>query len=87
MGRRGRRGGVTPSRQARSLSCGVETTHLRTDRGEAGHAEHQHRHQCDQGKRGFDGAGAAVIVQTLVLSARLMMPVKAPTIESPVTTL
>lgn len=82
-----RRVGVSPCGQARSLAGGVDAAHPHRHGRDSGEAEHDHRHQRSNGQRGFDGAEAAVTDQTLVLSARLMMLVSAPTIESPVTTL
>ena len=64
----------------------VDTPHLHRDCGEPGHADQQNRHQRGDGECRLDGGGATITGQTLVFSARLMMFVRAVTIESPVTT-
>ncbi len=85
-GHLGRRAAVTARRQACRLTRGVDAPHLRPDGRQAGdtHAEHHH-HRRDRERR-LDRGATEIITQTLVLSARLMMLVSAPTIESPVTT-
>lgn len=77
---------VAPSGQPGRFPCRIQTTQLRPDRGEPPGAQHRHDQQGGQGECGFDGTGADLTGQTLVFSARLMMAVSAPTIESPVTT-
>jgi len=54
-GRRGR-GGITTCRQPRRLPCGVDTSHLHRDSGDAREAERQHGNQGGDGQRGFDRA-------------------------------
>ena len=82
-----RRTGVAARGQARGLAGRIDATHLHRHRGDTGQAQHDHHHQCRDRQRGLDRAEPGVTGYTLVLSARLMMLVSAPTIESPVTTL
>ena len=77
---------VAPRRQTGRLAGRIDTPHLHRDRGEPGHAHRQDRHQRGDRECRFDGRSTAIIAQTLVFSARLMMFVSAVTIESPVTT-
>jgi hypothetical protein len=78
---------VTARREPCRLSGRVDAADLHRDRGEATGAQNQHHDQRSDGQGRLDGGKAAVTGQTFVLSARLMMLVNAPTIESPVTTL
>ena len=82
-----RRTGVAARGQSRDLAGRIDATHLHRHRGDTGQAQHDHHHQCRDRQSGLDGAEPGVTGYTLVLSARLMMLVSAPTIESPVTTL
>jgi hypothetical protein len=77
---------VAPGREAGRFTSRVDTPHLHRDRGEAGNAHRQNNHKRSDRKCRLDCRSAALTGQTLVLSARLMMFVKAVTIESPVTT-
>ncbi len=65
---------------------GVDASDLSADRRESADAEHQHRHQRGHRQCRLHGPEPGVTRQTLVLSARAMMPDNAPTMESPVTT-
>lgn len=75
---------ITPSRQPRRLPGGVDTPNLHRHGGDTSDAQHQHRDQSRDRERRLDGDPTGVY--TLVLSARWMMFVNAPMIESPVTT-
>ena len=77
---------VTACRESGRLPGGVDAPHLHRDRGERGQTQHQNHHQRGDGERRLDGGSATITGQTLVFSARLMMFVRAVTIESPVTT-
>ncbi len=77
---------ITARREAGRLPGRIDTPHLRRHRGEPGHAQHQNHGQRGDGECRLDGGRAAITGQTLVFSARLMMFVRAVTIESPVTT-
>lgn len=81
-----RRGPVAPGRQPGRLTRGVDALHLEGDGDDAGQAEYEHRDQAGDGQGGLH-RGESAIAYTRVVSARLMMLVSAPTIESPVTTL
>jgi hypothetical protein len=81
-----RRAVVSSGRQPGRFARRVDTPHLGADRRDAAKAQQQDEHQRRDGQGGLDGARPAVTGQTLVLSARVMMFVNAPTIESPVTT-
>ena len=72
--------------KARRFPGRVDTSHLHRHCGEPGHAHHQNHRQRGDGECRLDRGGATITRQTLVFSARLMMFVKAVTIESPVTT-
>ena len=82
----GRGGLVSAGGEPGRLTGCVHTPHLQSDRADSGGTQHQYRHHAGDGQCGLHRAEAA-IVQTRVDSARLMMLVSAPTIESPVTTL
>jgi hypothetical protein len=77
---------VTTCRESGRLPGGVHTSHLHRDRGDPGQTQHQDHHQRGDRERRLDGGSATITGQTLVFSARLMMFVRAVTIESPVTT-
>ena len=77
---------VAPRREARRFTSRIDTPHLHRDRGEPGNAHRQNHHKRGDRECRLDCRSAAITGQTLVLSARLMMFVKAVTIESPVTT-
>lgn len=78
---------VAAGGQPGDLASRVDTTHLHRQRRSTGQAEQQNADQTRDGQRGLDRAEPGITGQTLVVSARLMMLVNAPTIESPVTTL
>lgn len=80
-------GSVTAGRQACGFAGGVDTPHLYRQGRCSGEAEQRDGDQTGDGQRRFDCAEATIGGYTLVVSARLMMLVSAPTIESPVTTL
>ena len=70
----------------------IDAPDLHRQRRDTGSAQHQDHHQCGDGKRRLDRAetgfaGGPDNAYTREVSARAMMLVKAPTIESPVTTL
>ena len=77
---------VGARRESGRLPGGVDTPHLHRHRGEPGKAQHQNRHQRGDAECCLDGGSPTITSQTLVFSARLMMFVRAATIESPVTT-
>ncbi len=74
-------------RQAGDLASRVDASHLHRQRSRPGEAEQHDGDQTRNGQSTLDRAEAGITGQTLVVSARLMMLVSAPTIESPVTTL
>ena len=78
---------VTAGSQSGDLASRVDTTHLHRQRRRTGEAEQQNADQTRDGQRSLHRAEPTIAGQALVVSARLMMFVKAPTIESPVTTL
>ncbi len=77
---------VTARREAGRFTSRIDAPHLHRDRGEPGNAHRQNHHKRGDRECRLDCRSAAITGQTLVLSARLMMFVKAVTIESPVTT-
>jgi len=85
--RAGRREVISARGQPRRFTGRIDAAHLHRHRGDAPDAQQQNRYQRGEGQRGLDRAEPAIAGYALVLSARLMMLVKAPTIESPVTTL
>lgn len=90
--RRGPTGGqrVTPGRKARHLPGGVDAPDLHRHGCDAGRTQHQNNDQRCNGQGRLDRtepAACVVMNYPRVLNARPMMLVRAPTIESPVTTL
>lgn len=79
-------GRVAAGGQSGGLPGGVDAADLGGDGSDSAEATQQHHHQCGDGQGRLDRARTG-IAYTLVFSARLMMLVNAPTIESPVTTL
>lgn len=78
---------VTPGREPGDFPGRIDATHLQRNRRDAGRAQQENHDQCGDRERCFDRAEPGRTAQTRVVSARLMMFVSAPTIESPVTTL
>ena len=76
---------VVAGGQPRRLSGGVDASDLHGQGGDSGRAQNQNGHQGRDGQSGLDRAETTGY--TRVFSARPMMLVSAPTIESPVTTL
>ena len=77
----------SPRAASRAASrAGIDTPHLHRQRGETSRTQHQNDDQGGDGERRLNSGRAAIVGQTLVFSARLMMLVSAATMESPVTT-
>ena len=78
---------VAAGGQSGDLTSRINTAHLHRQSRCAGEAEHRDADQTRDGQRSLHRAEPGITCQTLVVSARLMMLVNAPTMESPVTTL
>lgn len=78
---------VTARGQACGFACRIDASDLDDHRREPGGTEQEHDDQTGDRQGGLHRAEARIARQTLVVNARLMMFVNAPTIESPVTTL
>lgn len=77
---------IAARRETGRLAPGIDTPHLHRQRGETSRTQHQNDDQGGDGERRLNSGRAAIVGQTLVFSARLMMLVSAATMESPVTT-
>ena len=77
---------IAARRETGRLTPGIDTPHLHRQRGETSRTQHQNDDQGCDGERRLNSGRAAIVGQTLVFSARLMMLVNAATMESPVTT-
>jgi len=77
---------IAARRKTCRLTRGIDTPNLHRQRCETGRAPHQNDDQRGDRERSLNSGRAAIVGQTLVFSARLMMLVSAVTMESPVTT-